>query len=160
TLVTGQQLSGVVKSEDGKELRLMTPEGKLVVVKKDEIEERQVGKSAMPEDIVKYLSKRDVRDLVEFLAGLKEAPKTDKPLGGATVGECNYYFRARFRTPKDAEVARPRLAAFLAEGERAYAYWQGNRGIGGPEPSPAEFWDGFREQFPDVWRYLGKLAGS
>jgi hypothetical protein len=76
------------------------------------------------------------------------------------VGQCNYYLRARFRTPKDAEVARPRLAEFLAQGERAYDYWQGSRPFGGPGPSPEEFWRGFREQFPDVWRYLGNLAGT
>ena len=29
-------------------------------------------KSAMPEDIVQKLNKREIRDLVEFLAGLKE----------------------------------------------------------------------------------------
>ena len=29
------------------------------------------GKSAMPEDLTKHLSKRELRDLVKFLAGLK-----------------------------------------------------------------------------------------
>jgi quinoprotein glucose dehydrogenase len=62
---------GVLKGEDDKELRLMTAEGKLIVVAKDQIEERRSGKSAMPEDLIKYLSKSELRDLVEFLAGLK-----------------------------------------------------------------------------------------
>ena len=75
TLANGQQVSGVVKSEDAKVVRLLTPEGKPVVVKKEDIEERQVGKSAMPEDVVKNLSRREVRDLVEWLASLKEAKK-------------------------------------------------------------------------------------
>jgi cytochrome c1 len=29
----------------------------------------------MPEDVIKSLSKTELRDLVEFLAGLKEAPE-------------------------------------------------------------------------------------
>jgi quinoprotein glucose dehydrogenase len=49
----------------------MTAEGNLVKVAKDQIEERARGKSAMPEDIINSLSKSEVRDLVEFLAGLK-----------------------------------------------------------------------------------------
>jgi quinoprotein glucose dehydrogenase len=75
TLTSGQIRSGVLKSEDGKEVRLMTPEGKLLVVPKKQIDERKSGKSAMPEDLVKHLSRKEVRDLVEFLAGLKEAPR-------------------------------------------------------------------------------------
>ena len=71
-LTDGQTVTGILKSEDAKEVRLMTAEGKLVVVAKSDIDERQPGKSAMPEDIVKKLSKAELRDLVEFLAGLKE----------------------------------------------------------------------------------------
>jgi quinoprotein glucose dehydrogenase len=62
---------GVLKGEDARELRLMTAEGKMIAVPKDQIDERREGKSAMPEDIIKYLSKSELRDLVEFLAGLK-----------------------------------------------------------------------------------------
>jgi quinoprotein glucose dehydrogenase len=75
TLSSGQIRSGVLKSEDAKEVRLMTPEGALIVVPKSKIEERRSGKSAMPEDLIKHLSRKEVRDLVEFLASLKEAPK-------------------------------------------------------------------------------------
>ena len=32
-------------------------------------------KSAMPDDLHKKLSKRELRDVVEFLASLKDAPK-------------------------------------------------------------------------------------
>jgi quinoprotein glucose dehydrogenase len=74
TLSNGKSVVGVLKAEDAKEVKLMTAEGKLVVVPKDKIEERQAGKSAMPEDVTKYLSRADVRDLVEFLAGLKTEP--------------------------------------------------------------------------------------
>jgi quinoprotein glucose dehydrogenase len=67
--------SGILKSEDAKVVRLMTPEGALIEVKKAEIEERTTGKSAMPEDLTKHLTRREVRDLVEFLASLKEGGK-------------------------------------------------------------------------------------
>jgi quinoprotein glucose dehydrogenase len=62
---------GVLKSEDDNQVRLMTAEGVLVTVPKADIEERQRGKSAMPEDLIKALSKRELRDLVEFLANAK-----------------------------------------------------------------------------------------
>jgi len=58
-------------SEDAKKLTLMTPEGKLVTVDKSQIDQRATGKSAMPQDVAKPLSKSDLRDVVEFLAGLK-----------------------------------------------------------------------------------------
>jgi quinoprotein glucose dehydrogenase len=67
----GRILAGVLKSEDERELRLMTPEGKLVVVAKDEIDERSRGQSAMPDKIIGSLSKSELRDLIEFLANLK-----------------------------------------------------------------------------------------
>lgn len=68
----GLQVSGIVKGEDDKELRLMTAEGKLVTIPKDSIEERQPTKSAMPEDLTKHLTKQELRDLVEFLSSLKK----------------------------------------------------------------------------------------
>ncbi|MFL5243707.1 MAG: HEAT repeat domain-containing protein, partial [Gemmataceae bacterium] len=71
TTTKGLSISGVMKSEDDKEVKLMTAEAKLVTVPKDQIEERTTGKSAMPEDLVKHLSKSELRDLVEFLASLK-----------------------------------------------------------------------------------------
>jgi quinoprotein glucose dehydrogenase len=72
TLKNGKSVVGILKGEDDKEVRLMTAEGKLLAVAKAQIDERQTGKSAMPEDIAKYLSKSDLRDLVEFLAELKQ----------------------------------------------------------------------------------------
>jgi quinoprotein glucose dehydrogenase len=71
TLKNGKSRTGVLKSEDAREVRLRTPEGELLVVPKDQIDERETGKSAMPEDLLKHLSRSEVRDLVEFLAGLK-----------------------------------------------------------------------------------------
>ncbi|MBO0699098.1 MAG: c-type cytochrome, partial [Zavarzinella sp.] len=72
TTVDGKTVSGVLKSEDNKDVHLMTAEGKLVTVKKDEIDDRRATKSAMPEDLPTKLTKRELRDLVEFLSGLKD----------------------------------------------------------------------------------------
>ena len=72
TTTKGKVVAGIVKAEDKDSVRLMTAEGKLLVVPKKEIEERQAGKSAMPEDLIKHLSRREMRDLVEFLANLKD----------------------------------------------------------------------------------------
>ncbi len=66
----GQVLSGVLKEDSPDQLRLMTPEGATLVIPKDTIEEQKRGVSAMPEDIIKNLSKAELRDLVEFLAGV------------------------------------------------------------------------------------------
>ncbi len=71
TLANGTTVSGIVRGEDAKEVRLITPEGKILVVAKGKIDERTRGKSAMPDDVVKLLTKRELRDLVEFLASLK-----------------------------------------------------------------------------------------
>src|SRR5205814_1361597 len=72
TTLDGKSVSGVLKGEDAKEVRLMTAEAKLVTVQKKDIDDRRATKSAMPDDLVGKLSKRELRDLVEFLSGLKE----------------------------------------------------------------------------------------
>jgi quinoprotein glucose dehydrogenase len=74
-MTNGKSVIGIVKAEDAKEVRLMTAEGQLVTVPKNTIDERTKGKSAMPEDVTKHLSKAELRDLVEFLASLKDPPK-------------------------------------------------------------------------------------
>ena len=70
----GRQFSGVFQSEDEVQLRLVTPEGKPIVVPKRTIEERRTGPSAMPADLVKHMTKRQLRDLVEYLASLRGEP--------------------------------------------------------------------------------------
>ncbi|HEX5269684.1 MAG TPA: PVC-type heme-binding CxxCH protein, partial [Gemmataceae bacterium] len=53
TLTNGTVVSGLLKGEDEKEVRVLTADGKLVAVPKDKIDERQRGKSAMPDDVVR-----------------------------------------------------------------------------------------------------------
>jgi quinoprotein glucose dehydrogenase len=67
----GQVHTGVVKDEKGEVLKLMDAEGKLIEIPKADIEDQKRGLSAMPQDLLKNLSPRDVRDLVEFLSGLR-----------------------------------------------------------------------------------------
>jgi quinoprotein glucose dehydrogenase len=70
-LSDGRIETGILKTEDGKAVQLMTAEGKLVTVPKADIDGRGRGPSAMPGDVVRHLSRRELRDLVEFLARLK-----------------------------------------------------------------------------------------
>jgi quinoprotein glucose dehydrogenase len=77
----GTKYTGVVKADDEKEVVLDAGDGAVVHVAKPEIASRTKGLSPMPQDISKPLSKRDLRNLVEFLASLKE-PST-KPAAAA-----------------------------------------------------------------------------
>lgn len=67
----GQIHVGILKEETDELLTIMTADGKLLSLEQKAIEARRPGQSPMPEDVVKKLSKRDIRDLVEFLAQRK-----------------------------------------------------------------------------------------
>ena len=71
TLNDGKVKSGILKSEDKKEVRLMTPEGAVLVVPVSDIDSRARGPSAMPGDLTRLLTLREIRDLVEYLGGRK-----------------------------------------------------------------------------------------
>jgi quinoprotein glucose dehydrogenase len=71
----GRTHIGVVRREDAQYLVLVDADGRLDSIDKSEIVSRERGLSAMPQDIAKTLSKRDLRDLVEFLEGLKTPTK-------------------------------------------------------------------------------------
>ncbi len=75
TLADGQVKTGILKSEDAKAVRLVTPEGAVVTVPKEEIDQRARGPSAMPDDLARQLTRRELRDLIEFLADLKEGKR-------------------------------------------------------------------------------------
>jgi len=70
-MADGKVHAGIIKSDDGQRIQLQKPEGAIVVPEKSAIEDRAVGKSGMPEDLVKKLTKSDVRDLVEYLSTLR-----------------------------------------------------------------------------------------
>jgi len=69
--VDGQVRSGVLKEETAETLRLISADGQPIVIPKEEVEEKKSGPSAMPDDLIKYLSKSELRDLVEYLSSLK-----------------------------------------------------------------------------------------
>jgi quinoprotein glucose dehydrogenase len=72
----GKQVSGIVKSQTAKEIVLITAENKLITIPADDVDGKpKPDKSAMPEDLYKKISKRELRDVVEFLATLKEPMK-------------------------------------------------------------------------------------
>jgi quinoprotein glucose dehydrogenase len=70
-LRSGRELAGTLQRETDQELTLNTPDEGMVVVKKSEITDRRKGLSGMPEGLAEILSPRELRDLIEFLAGLK-----------------------------------------------------------------------------------------
>lgn len=75
----GMMFSGVVKKDDDKEL-VLSDGTKVNVILKEDIAKRVTAQSPMPQDLVKQLSKVELRDLIEFLAGLKtpiEKPKAE-----------------------------------------------------------------------------------
>jgi quinoprotein glucose dehydrogenase len=70
TLTTGQEVSGVLLSETPNELTLKTSDAEPLVVEKLRIKKRENLPSAMPA-MGSILSKRELRDVVEYLQSLK-----------------------------------------------------------------------------------------
>jgi quinoprotein glucose dehydrogenase len=74
TTLDGKTVSGVLRKKDDKAYTIVTAENKVVVVPRDDVDSERPDQSAMPDDLHKKLSKRELRDVVEFLAGLKAPP--------------------------------------------------------------------------------------
>jgi putative heme-binding domain-containing protein len=64
-------VSGTLKSDTETNLVLITSEDGPVTVQKSDIQRRWLGASPMPEGIWQSLSKQELRDLIEFVATLK-----------------------------------------------------------------------------------------
>jgi quinoprotein glucose dehydrogenase len=62
---------GRIEKETDEAVTLILPDGQRKSIAKGDIKARKAALSSMPEDIAKQLSKRDLRDLVEFLSTLK-----------------------------------------------------------------------------------------
>jgi quinoprotein glucose dehydrogenase len=71
TLDDGRSVSGIIKSQDAKELTLINAEAQTLTIPTAEILERTTGQSAMPADLVKQMTLLELRDLVEYLSSLK-----------------------------------------------------------------------------------------
>ncbi|MEW6160874.1 MAG: HEAT repeat domain-containing protein, partial [Verrucomicrobiota bacterium] len=70
-LKNGGAIAGLVKRESETELEILSPEDGIIKVAKADVASRQPTLSAMPDDVTKTLTRKEVRDLIEFLAGLK-----------------------------------------------------------------------------------------
>lgn len=74
----GKYRTGVLRKDDEKELVLLNPDNEpnqqLITIPKGDIKSRERGPSAMPENLHLSLSKQDMRNLIEFLASLKQEP--------------------------------------------------------------------------------------
>ncbi len=72
---SGQVVSGIVKSENDDYVELIQNDGSQLRVFTDEIVARRKGKSSMPDDLIKYMTPRELRDLVAYLASLQVDPR-------------------------------------------------------------------------------------
>lgn len=70
-LKDGTVVAGVLKSENDKEVVVVTADAVSIAVPTSEIEERAAGISAMPGDLSQKLSRQEIRDVIEYLSGLK-----------------------------------------------------------------------------------------
>ncbi len=68
---SGQVFSGIVREESDEFIDLIQADGAQRRIASDEIVARKKGKSAMPDDLVKHMTLRELRDLVAYLANLK-----------------------------------------------------------------------------------------
>lgn len=71
SLADGRTVSGVLRSKTDKEYTIVDTEGKVTKVPRDDVDREKPDKSAMPDDLHKKLSRRELRDVIEFLANLK-----------------------------------------------------------------------------------------
>ena len=71
TLNSGGTYAGMVKSETADTLELLTAEDGLITINKADIKTRTRGLSSMLDNMREVLTKRELRDLVEYLASLK-----------------------------------------------------------------------------------------
>jgi putative membrane-bound dehydrogenase-like protein len=71
---SGQVISGIVRNETDKTITLQTTDA-LVVVPKDDIEQRKVSeKSMMPDDQLNQFSPHEIRSLLAYLRGKEQVP--------------------------------------------------------------------------------------
>ena len=70
-MADGKVYAGIIKDDEGEQISLQLPDGQILKLDKSGIEDRTTGKSGMPEDLVKKLTKFELRDLIEYLTTLK-----------------------------------------------------------------------------------------
>jgi quinoprotein glucose dehydrogenase len=71
SMKNGTAYAGIVKSDTDTVLELNSPEDGLIKLNKSDVKARERTLSPMPEEMRQVLTKDDIRNLVEFLSGLK-----------------------------------------------------------------------------------------
>jgi quinoprotein glucose dehydrogenase len=71
TMNNGTAYAGIVKKDDASVLEINSPEDGVLKLNKAEIKTRERGLSGMPEELRQIMTKQDIRNVVEFLSGLK-----------------------------------------------------------------------------------------
>jgi quinoprotein glucose dehydrogenase len=79
TLKSGGVVGGIVADETVDSLSLKNADGKVTVVKKSDIAQREGAPSSMPEIYGLVLTKAELRDVVEFMASLTEPVEQTGP---------------------------------------------------------------------------------
>ncbi len=72
TDIEGEQHIGIIKEKTKDHIILMDAEGKKKKIMLDDIDEQKKGNSSMPEDIIKKLSREELRDVIAYLESLQE----------------------------------------------------------------------------------------
>jgi len=72
---SGQVFTGIIRSETDEVVELIGADGTIQRINQEAVVGRKRGKSAMPEDLINYLSPRELRDLVAYLASLQVDPR-------------------------------------------------------------------------------------
>lgn len=70
----GKTYVGIVQGEDDQTVRLLHADQGVMIIDKQQIEGRTHGLSGMPADVVKQLTKDEIRDLIAYLSTLKGEP--------------------------------------------------------------------------------------
>lgn len=81
----GRVITGLVKAEDEKTITLQATD-ELIVLPKDEIEERQLSdKSMMPDDQLKQFNEHQIRSLIAYLSAKSQTPMKATPENTTTL---------------------------------------------------------------------------
>lgn len=81
----GRVITGLVKAEDDKTITLQATD-ELIVLPKDEIEERQISdKSMMPDDQLKQFNEHQIRSLIAYLSAKSQTPMKATPENSTTL---------------------------------------------------------------------------
>ncbi|MDP6443539.1 MAG: PmoA family protein [Pirellulaceae bacterium] len=171
----GKQLSGFLKQESGLRLDLVRDDGKLVSIRKSEIEARKrVNKSAMPEGMAKQLSPQHVADLIAFVVSYQRPAKqqqSDNKPSRANVPQSwgdpksNFHFALRGDSLSIRLDGRA-VGSYYLRHDRVkrpfFAHVKTTNGVQVTRrfpPRPGEG-DDHGDMHPGLWLAFGKLGGA